>query len=100
MLAMLKAILEIIVILFALSIVVNIVATKKVLKKATAFCDNEVVIGKPSADLIEKSKNVGAKFYLSSSTLNIYFTGSYRPAICRITLINNVVTAKQIEMAD
>lgn len=95
-----KAILEIIAIVIVLSIIMNIITTKQVLAKATAFCDKEVAIGKSSADLIKKSKTVGARFYVSENVLTVYFTGSYRPALCKITVINNVVTAKQVEMAD
>lgn len=95
-----KIVLEIIGIVLVLSVAANIITTRQVLAKATAFCNQEVAIGKPSADLINKSKQAGAKFYLSGDTLNVYFTGSYRPAICKITVINNVVTAKQAEMAD
>ncbi len=95
-----KILLEIIAALIALSIVVNIVTTKQVLAKATSFCDKQVAIGQPSADAIKKSKQAGAKFYLSGNTLNVYFTGSYRPAICQISTVNNIVTAKQVEMAD
>ena len=95
-----KIILEIISIVIIISVIANIVTTKKVLTKATRFCDNQVVVGQPGADLTEKSKAAGAKFYWSDATLNIYFTGSYRPAICKITIINNVITAKQVDMPD
>lgn len=97
---MLKAMLEIIGIVIVISIAINIVTTRKVLAKATAFCETQVKIGKPSADLIDKSKQAGAKFYRSSADLNIYFTGSYRPAICRVSTANGVITGKQVETAD
>lgn len=97
---MLKAVLGMIAFVVALSVAVNSVTTKKVLSKARRFCDTEVIVGKSTAGLIEKSRNAGAKFYSSESALNIDFTGSFRPAICRVSLINGIVTGKQLEMPD
>lgn len=101
MLKTLITLLEISLAVLALAVAVFLVTQQKVVAKATAFCEREVVVGKSSAELSEKAKKMAAKLYFSSpEALMIVFTGSARPVLCYVTLSNGIVMAKHLDTPD
>jgi hypothetical protein len=95
------AFVEVIIIAAALPILLYLFEDYRAVAKAKAFCDREVIVGKPSADLIEKAHQAGAIPYFNApNLLKVIFKQSFRPPACVISISNGIIVAKEIDQLD